>query len=82
MAEGADIDPPRVLAGIAICPFHWEHAAFGTAMAGQSFRFGLMGVELFLVIRGFEILLAAGRARSIHLSCSRGRCGLYPGYLA
>ena len=76
------LDALRGLAAIAVCFFHWEHMAFGTATAEQSFRLGLLGVELFFVISGFVILMVAERARSVPYFVLARVLRLYPAYLA
>ena len=76
------VDALRGLAAIAVCLFHWEHIAFGTATAEQRYRFALLGVELFFVISGFVILMVAERARSVPSFVIARAMRLYPAYLA
>ena len=76
------VDALRGVAAIAVCLFHWERIAFDTATAAQSFRFGLLGVELFFVISGFVILMVAERARSVLSFVVARALRLYPAYLA
>ena len=84
--EGPDrligVDALRGVAALAVCLYHWEHIAFGTATEGQVFRLGLLGVEMFFVISGFVILRVAERARSIPSFVSARVVRLYPAYLA
>ncbi len=76
------IDALRGVAAVAVCLFHWEHIAFGTANPDQIFRLGLLGVELFFTISGFAILMVAERTRSIRRFAISRAVRLYPAYLA